>query len=82
MKKLNLDYIGEIVSTPRGMSSWSGTTVRFWGKFNEDNLEKYEPKYTRERLIEAISITEERPSKKYHQCSALQIIPEYLLYVD
>ncbi len=38
MKKINLDFIGEIVSSPKGMCSWSGTTISFWGKFNDEGI--------------------------------------------
>jgi hypothetical protein len=80
MTKLNLEFIGEIVSSPSGMCSWSGTTVRFWGKFKEGKNEKRYSRFTRDNLIEAIAITEERPSKEYHRCSAFQVVPEKYMY--
>jgi hypothetical protein len=79
--RLNLEFIGEIVSSPNGKSSWSGTTVTFWGKFKE--TEKPYGKFTRENLIEAISIndfSEKRPSKEYYRCTAFQIIPDKYKY--
>lgn len=82
MKKFNLEFIGEIVSSPKGMCSWSGTTVSFWGKFNEEGITKSWEKFERERLIEAIPLSEERPSKDHYQCKAFQIIPEEYLFLD
>jgi hypothetical protein len=35
MRRYNLTFTGEIVSSPGDKSSWAGTTVSFWGKFNE-----------------------------------------------
>lgn len=80
MNKLNLDFIGEIVSSPSGLCSWSGTTVRFWGKFKEGKNEKHYRRFTRDNLIEAIAITEERPSNEYHRCSAFQVVPDKYKY--
>jgi hypothetical protein len=82
MKKFNLEFIGEIVSSPKGMCSWSGTTVSFWGKFNEEGITQSWEKFERERLIEAIPLSEERPSKDYYECKAFQIIPEEYLLLD
>jgi hypothetical protein len=82
MKKFNLEFIGEIVSSPAGMSSWAGTTVTFWGKFDDSGIEKSYQKFKRERLIEAIPINNERPSKEHHRCTAFQTIPEHYLFLD
>ena len=75
MKKFNLEFIGDIVSSPRGRGSWAGSTVTFWGKFNEDDNKRYR----RENLIEAIS-SEKQPSRQHFRCSAFQIIPEKYLF--
>jgi hypothetical protein len=81
MKKINLDFIGEIVSSPAGMCSWSGTTIRFYGKFKDGDYKYNSEKFKRENLIEAV-ISEDRPSKEYFYCSAFQIIPEKYLYIE
>ena len=83
MKKFNLDFIGTIVSSPKGVCSWSGTTYSFWGKFKEDPNYKYgKYNFTREFLIEAIPIKEERPSGDYYRCSGILTVPEKYLYVN
>jgi hypothetical protein len=82
MRKFNLDFIGEIVSSPKGMCSWSGTTVSFWGKFNEEGITRSWEKFERERLIEAIPLSEERPSKDHYHCKAFQVIPEEFLFLN
>jgi hypothetical protein len=81
MKKLNLDFIGEIVSSPGGMCSWSGSTIRFYGKFKNGDYKYKSEKFKRENLIEAV-ISEDRPSNEYFVCSAFQTIPEKYLYND
>ena len=82
MKKLNLDFIGEVVSSPRGLCSWSGSTISFWGKFTIDPEYQYAKySYNRNTLIEAIDINEERPSKKHYMCSAFLIVPDEYLYL-
>ena len=81
MKKLNLDFIGEIVSSPAGNCSWSGTTIRFYGKFKGGNYKYNSDKFKRENLIEAV-ISQDRPSKEYFYCSAFQTIPEKYLYIE
>lgn len=82
MKKFNLDFIGEIVSSPKGMCSWSGSTISFWGKFRIDPEYQYgKYSYSRNTLVEAIDINEERPSKEYYKCTAFLIVPEELLYI-
>jgi hypothetical protein len=81
MKKLNLDFIGEIVSSPKGMCSWSGTGVTFWGKFKNVEGQKW-GRFEREHLIEAICISEERPSKEHYECVALQIVPDNYKFLD
>lgn len=81
MKKYNLEFIGTIVSSPDGKSSWGGTTVSFWGKFKEKQPYQY-TRFERENLIEAIPSTEERPSKEYYRCSAFQVIPEKYLFIE
>ncbi|QGT54361.1 hypothetical protein b3_0117 [Synechococcus phage B3] len=78
MRKFNLDFIGEIVSSPAGKSTWCGTTIRFYGKFKEPEI-AYQ-RYRRENLIEAIEI-KDRPPEGYHMCSAFQVIPEQYLYL-
>jgi hypothetical protein len=82
MKKFNLNFIGEIVSSPRGMCSWDGTTVGFWGKFDEEGISRSWEKFERERLIEAIPLSEERPSKNHYDCIAFLIAPENLLFEE
>ena len=86
MKKLNLDFIGEIVSSPAGMCSWSGTTVTFYGKFKEGDYNYKSEMFKRENLIEAILIEtihkDNRPSKDHYMCSAFQVIPEKYLFID
>ena len=82
MKKLNLDFIGEVVSSPRGLSTWSGSTISFWGKFKIDPEYQYgKYSFNRNTLIEAIDINEEQPSKEHYRCIAFLIIPDELLYV-
>lgn len=87
MKKLNLDFIGEIVSSPAGLCSWSGTTVTFYGKFKDGDYKYRSDMFKRENLIEAI-LTERfgdkssRPSKDYHMCTAFQVIPEKYLFIE
>lgn len=81
MKKLNLDFIGEIVSSPAGMSSWYGTTITFYGKFKDGDYKYESDKFQRENLIEAV-ISNNRPSKEYFNCSAFQTIPEKYLYAE
>jgi len=81
MKKLNLEYIGEIVSSPDGMCSWVGDTVTFYGKFKDGDYKYKSDKYTRENLIEAV-VSETKPSKEYDRCIAFQTIPEKYLYIE
>ena len=81
MKKYNLDFIGTIVSSPDGMCSWGGTTIGFWGKFKEKQPYQY-TRFERENLIEAIPLTEERPSKDYYRCLAFQRILEKYLFIE
>jgi hypothetical protein len=81
MKKLNLDFIGEIVSSPAGMCSWSGTTITFYGKFKGGDYKYKNDKFQRENLIEAV-ISNNRPAEEYFQCSAFQTIPEKYLYIE
>ena len=81
MKKYNLDFIGTIVSSPDGKSSWGGTTIGFWGKFKEKQPYQY-TRFERENLIEAIPLTEERPSKDYYRCLAFQRILEKYLFIE
>lgn len=81
MKKLNLDFIGEIVNSPAGMSSWSGTTITFYGKFKDGDYKYGSHKFQRENLIEAV-ISNNIPSKEYFKCSAFQTIPEKYLYIE
>lgn len=82
MRKINLEFIGEIVSSPRGMCSWSGTTIYFWGKFKKDEEQGKRVDFKRENLIEALEYSEERPSKEHFQCGALQVVPEHFLYLE
>lgn len=86
MKKLNLEFIGDIVHSPAGMCSWSGTTITFYGKFKEGDYKYKSDMFKRENLIEAI-LTERfdgasKPSKDHHRCSAFQVIPEKYLFND
>lgn len=81
MKKLNLDFIGEIVSSPAGRSSWGGTSITFFGKFKDGDYEYKSHKFQRENLIEAV-VSKDRPSKEYYWCTALQVIPEKYLYLN
>lgn len=81
MKKLNLDFIGEIVSSPAGICSWSGTTITFYGKFKGDDYKYKSDKFQRENLIEAV-ISNNRPADEYFKCSAFQTIPEKYLYIE
>ena len=86
MKKLNLDFIGDIVSSPAGMCSWSGTTITFYGKFKDWDYKYKSDKFERKNLIEAILIEsfdkESRPSKDHYECSAFQVIPEKYLFIE
>lgn len=86
MKKLNLDFIGEIVSSPAGMCSWAGTTVTFYGKFKEGDYKYKSEMFKRENLIEAILIEtfdkDNRPSKDHYECCAFQEIPEKYLFIE
>lgn len=86
MKKLNLDFIGEIVSSPAGVCSWSGTTVTFYGKFKDGDYKHNSYKFNRENLIEAILIQGfgkgGSPSKDHYRCSAFQVIPEEYLFIE
>ena len=86
MKKLNLDFIGEIVSSPAGMCSWSGTTVTFYGKFGEGDYKYKSDMFKRENLIEAVltqRFSEDSiPSKDHHMCTAFQVIPEKYLFIE
>lgn len=87
MKKLNLEFIGEIVSSPRGMCSWSGTSISFWGKFKDGDYKYKSGKFKRENLIEAIPVDytnpkESKPSKEYYLCSALQVIPDKYKFIE
>jgi hypothetical protein len=85
-KKLNLDFIGEIVSSPAGMCSWYGTTVTFYGKFKDGDYKHESDKFNRENLIEAILIQGfgegGSPSKDHYMCSAFQEIPEKYLFIE
>jgi hypothetical protein len=82
MKKLNLDFIGEIVSSPAGNSSWSGTTITFWGKFKDGDYKYKSDKFNRENLIEAFLIEKTpKPSEEHFYCTAFQTIPEKYLYI-
>lgn len=86
MKKLNLDFIGEIVSSPAGKCSWSGTTFTFYGKFKEGEYKHKSDMFTRENLIEAF-LTQpfskgSSPSKDHYRCSAFQVIPEKYLFIE
>ena len=85
-QKLNLDFIGEIVSSPAGMCSWSGTTVTFYGKFKDGDYKYKSDKFNRENLIEAILTQRfgkgDRPSKDHYMCSAFQVIPEKYLFIE
>lgn len=82
MKKLNLDFIGEIVSSPAGTCSWSGTTITFWGKFKDGDYKYNSLKFNRKNLIEAFLIEKTpKPSKEHFYCTAFQIIPEKYLYI-
>ena len=81
--KLNLDFIGQIVSSPAGQCSWGGTGITFWGKFKDAEAnEKRYSKYQRDNLIEAIPHFVERPSKNHFRCTALQVVPENYLYIQ
>jgi hypothetical protein len=82
MRKYNLEFIGEIVFSPSGVSSWEGTTVTFWGKFDENGIKKPYEKFERKRLVEAIPIENDRPSEEYHRCIAFLSIPEEYLFLD
>jgi hypothetical protein len=81
MKKYNPEFIGTIVSSPDGKSSWAGTTITFWGKFKEKQPYHY-TQFERENLIEALEWTKEGPSKEHHLCTAFQKIPEKYLYLE
>jgi hypothetical protein len=81
MKKLNIEFIGEIVNSPAGRSSWSGTTVSFYGKFKDGDYKYKSDKYTRENLIEAV-VSDTNLSKEYDRCTAFQTIPEKYLYIE
>ena len=85
MKKLNLGFIGEIVSSPAGKACYSGTTISFYGKFKEGEYRYKSDKFTRENLIEAIHINFKepcpKPSEDYFYCVAFQKIPEKYLYI-
>lgn len=81
MKKLNLDFIGKIVSSPAGITSWSGTSITFFGKFKDGDYEYESQKFQRENLIEAVA-SKDRPSNEYYWCTALQVIPEKYLYLN
>ena len=86
MKKLNLDFIGEIVSSPAGMCSWGGSSISFYGKFKEGNYEYKNDKFKKENLVEAIPISYREPNSKppkgYYRCTALQVIPEKYLFIE
>lgn len=86
MKKLNLDFIGEIVSSPAGTCSWFGTTITFYGKFKEGDYKHKSDMFNRENLIEAF-LTQRfdkasRPSKDHYMCSAFQVVPEKYLFIE
>lgn len=82
MKKLNLDFIGEIISSPAGLSTFYGTTVSFYGKFKDGNYKYESDKYTRQNLIEAVKIEHNIPPDGYFRCSALMVVPEQHLFIN
>jgi hypothetical protein len=81
MKKLNLDFIGEIYSSPAGRCCWGGSAITFYGKFKDGNYKYKSEKYTRENLIEAVD-SKTKPSNEYDRCTATQVIPERYLYIE